>query len=468
MLRLTKRPVAAVLLAGLCGLVSHAQDQQVLSVEAFINQVKQYHPLAAQANLLPQKASADLLSARGSFDPVLETNNNHKSLDGVSYYQYTNPEIKIPTALGVTLKTGYEKSNGALINPERTRGVASYLGIELPVLNGLLTDKKRTALQQAKIYLQQSEQERVLMINDLLFNAYTSYWEWAGAYSLYQVYSRSVTVADRRAKLVSLSFRNGERPMADTMEAFAQLQNFRLLQSGALVELNKKILELSFYLWNENQEPYLLPEIFVPDTILFSQPQPLPDTSELIARASTSHPSLQITGYKGRILDAERKLKLQSLLPTVNVQANLLSKDYYQYKNISMTYLENNYKLGIKVNIPLLFRQGRGDYKNIRIKIRENNYELEKKTWEIQNKIRQYFTEATQLLDQLNTADEMNRAYAFLLKTEELKFAQGESSLFLVNSRENKTLEIQQKIIELQAKYLKAAYAIQWAGGIIQ
>jgi hypothetical protein len=56
----------------------------------------------------------------------------------------------------------------------------------------------------------------------------------------------------------------------------------------------------------------------------------------------------------------------------------------------------------------------------------------------------------------------MNKAYDFLLRNEELKFLQGESSLFLINARQNKTLEMQQKIIELQVKYQKAAYAIQW------
>ena len=54
------------------------------------------------------------------------------------------------------------------------------------------------------------------------------------------------------------------------------------------------------------------------------------------------------------------------------------------------------------------------------------------------------------------------------LKNETLRFNNGESSLFLVNTRENKVLEMQQKIIELQVKLLKAKYSLDWAAGFLQ
>lgn len=211
--------------------------------------------------------------------------------------------------------------------------------------------------------------------------------------------------------------------------------------------------------------PYLLPEEYTPDTVALTDRQILPDTSLLITQLNNIHPAVQVARYKLGILDAERKLKFQNFLPVVNLQANLLSKDYYQYKNISWPYLENNYKLGLSVKLPLLWRQERGEYKNVLIKIRDNNLEMQKKQWDLQNKIRKYYTETIQLQDQLQAAREMSRTYTFLLKNEELKFAQGESSLFLINTRENKILEIQQKMMELQVKYRKAFYAIQWAAG---
>ena len=95
------------------------------------------------------------------------------------------------------------------------------------------------------------------------------------------------------------------------------------------------------------------------------------------------------------------------------------------------------------------------------------NIEMGKKQWELQNKVRKFYMDAVQLQHQLKAAQDMNSAYSFLLKTEELKFAQGESSLFLINARENKNLEVLQKMIELQVKYRTVAYAIRWSAGTL-
>jgi len=48
-----------------------------------------------------------------------------------------------------------------------------------------------------------------------------------------------------------------------------------------------------------------------------------------------------------------------------------------------------------------------------------------------------------------------------------LKFSNGESSLFVVNSRENKVLEMQQKLTELKAKLYKSKCAIDWVSGVL-
>lgn len=444
-----------------------AQNNIVLTEAAFIQQVKQYHPVAKQAELITKKAAADLLAARGAFDPVVEATTTAKTLDGKNYYRYTNSQLKIPTATGVSVKAGYEKSDGLYINPERTKGVASYLGIEVPLLNGLLTDKKRTALRQASIFRELSEQERLAKMNDLLFDARTAYWEWAGAWRLYRVFDNSRQVAERRARLMSIAFRNGDRALADTVEAWAQLQNVAMLVSGAQLELSKKAIGLSSFLWNADENPYLLPDAYTPDTVALASVLPLGDTAALMEKLSGDHPAIRSGRLKSQALEVDRRYKWQNFLPVVNLQANLLSKDYYRYKNLSWPYLENNYKLGVQVSVPLLWRQERGDYQNALIKLRDNTLELDRKQWDLQNKVRAYYVEALQIQQQLGAAAEMNRSYNFLLKTEELKFSQGESSLFLVNARENKTLETQQKLIELQVKYQKAANAVQWSAGLM-
>ena len=83
-------------------------------------------------------------------------------------------------------------------------------------------------------------------------------------------------------------------------------------------------------------------------------------------------------------------------------------------------------------------------------------------------KIRYYYTEYIRLNEQLQITDQMQQNFRQLLKNEELRFNQGESSLFLVNSREMKWLETLQKQTELRVKYLTSAYQLQWAAGTLR
>ena len=160
-------------------------------------------------------------------------------------------------------------------------------------------------------------------------------------------------------------------------------------------------------------------------------------------------------------------MKFQELLPEINAKANLLNRDFNPVKNAGLPLLENNNKWGVGVKIPLLFRQGRGEYKMAKLKLEENNLYFKQKIVETENKIRDYYNRVTILQTQIATANSALINYNSLLKNELLRFNNGESSLFLVNSRENKVLEIKQKIIELQIKLLKANYTLNWTCGLL-
>lgn len=448
----------------------HAQQNkpELFSVDAFITQVKLYHPVAKQSDILVEKAAAQLLASRGGFDPALTLDASRKTFDGTNYYFYTNPELKIPTTFGVDIKAGIESNGGKYLNPEVTSGNTSYLGVEVPLAKGLVIDKRRAALQQAKIFSSQSEQERLQVINNLLFDAYNAYWQWAGSYQLYAVYTKYLQLSALRFRLVNIAYKNGDRAAMDTLEAFTQVQNFEMLQADAVLKINNAAIELSNFLWQQNDSAFQLPQQYVPDTVQFAvnlAPQPL---EQIVAQSLMENPLLRSYNYKLAALNVERRLKFQSLLPELNAKANLLNKDYNVVKGLDAAFLQNNYKWGINFKLPLFLREGRGDYRNAKLKIEETNYALSAKRRETENKIRAYYNEVIQYQKQLQITQDMFNNYTTLLKQEDLKFRNGESSLFLVNTRENKVIETAQKLIELRVKYQKAYYAVLWAGGLLR
>ncbi len=444
-------------------------NAQVLSPEQFIEQDRSFHLIAKQANIKEEKANAALLSAKGGFDPTLEVDASRKTFDGKNYYFYTNPELKLPTRIGgMDIKAGVEDNGGLFLNNQITRGQSSYLGLELPLVKGLLLDQRRANLQQARLFTQQSEQDRLKMQNDLLFDAYNAYWQWAGSYQLFSIYRQFLQVSLDRFRLVKLAFENGDRALIDTIEALTQVQQFQLLQADAKVKLVNAQLELANFLWNENDAAYLLNEKFVPDTVQFQMYMTVENPDQLIIRANAENPSIQSLNVELAALEVERKLKFQSLLPSLNIKANLLNQGYNVMKNFGGALLQNNYVWGVQFKIPLFLREGQGAYKQAKLKIAETNYELNAKQWSIANKIRAYYAESILLKEQIAAAQQAYNGYTSLLKAENLRFQNGESSLFLLNTRENKVIETAEKLIQLRAKYLKASYGISWAAGIIR
>lgn len=441
---------------------------QVLNADAFIKLVRTNHPIAKQALIGIRKAEADLLSAKGGFDPLIGMDASRKTFDGKNYYFYTNPEVKIPTWIGADIKAGIENNGGDLLARETTAGQTSYLGLEMPIAKGLLLDKRRATLQQARIYRDMSEQEQLNTLNNLLFDAYQIYWQWTGTYQLYNIYSKFVSIAQDRFRLVKIAFANGDRATIDTIEALTQLQQFQLVQNEALLQLTNTTLELSNYLWNEQDSIYLLPPQVRPDTLQFMQYAQLPATDDILQQALTINPAIRSYDFKLNALEVDRKLKQQNLLPTVNLKANLLNSGYNVFKGWNSALFQNNYVWGIDVKFPLFLREGRGDYKKSVLKIKETNYELSLKRREVENKVRTYLNETTQLEQQLLIAQSAYKNFQALLNAEYFRFQNGESSLFLVNTRENKVIETAEKMISLRIKYLKSRYAIDWASGLLR
>jgi outer membrane protein TolC len=445
-----------------------AEVPRSLSPADFIAIIRNYHPLVRQADIAVQKARAELTISRGAFDPYFYLSNEQKTFDGKNYYNYTNPELKIPTWYGVEVKAGLENNGGEFLNSETSFGQSSYLGISVPIAKNLVMDRRRAVLQQAKIFTSLSEADRLNMINDVLYDAYSAYWAWVNHQELYAVISNTVEVNKVRFELVKSAFRLGDRPAIDTVEALAQLQNFQFLQSEALVRLQNAMIDVSNFLWLPNNTWFQL------DTTITPAPKwnqevienlPIGVLDELMYTARLTHPKLRMFNFKLQMLEVERKLKFQSLLPMINLNGNLLNKGYNVFKNGSAAFYENNYKFGIDIAVPLRLSEGRGGYKLAKLKIQETNLAQNVQQQDIENKVRKYYNELAGFRQQVSIYEKALINYQALFRGENTRFQAGESSLFLLNTRENKVLETLQKLIELKTKFYKGQAALQWAAG---
>lgn len=437
---------------------------QQLSPDAFFQQVRSNHPFAKQATLLTPEAEAAMLAARGGFDPKVYGDWERKSFDGKNYFNIAEGGVKLPTWYGIEGKLGYNYSSGVFLSPENKlpKDGQAVLGASVTLLQGLVIDERRANLFQARILQRANVAEQRLLVNDLLYAAAKAYWDWSLADAWVRTYEEAVRNAEIRLEGIRGSWEQGDRPAIDTLEALIQVQDRRLELNNARLYFQNAALGLQNFNWENGRA------VAIDSTL-----RPLPLADGLLGDAITlapadtlaaQHPVVQGYRFKLESLDVERRLKREALKPRLDVSYNLLGDGFDLSPNNSDFFLQN-YKWGVQAGFPLLFRKERGSLQLAELKIMDAELGLTQKRQEISNKIIAYQNELANLRQQIILATDMRDNYARLLAGENDKFSLGESSVFLVNSRENKLIEAQLKLAKLQAEARKAEAALRWAAG---
>uniref|UniRef100_UPI0027DC370D TolC family protein n=1 Tax=uncultured Chryseobacterium sp. TaxID=259322 RepID=UPI0027DC370D len=173
-----------------------------------------------------------------------------------------------------------------------------------------------------------------------------------------------------------------------------------------------------------------------------------------------NHASLEYYFQKQNILESEKRLKWQSFLPKLDFTYNFFNKENYRADFLPL--FDNNFQYGLKLEIPIFQRQARADYEIAKLKISQNQQDSQLKTRELSTKIETYKNEVNNYFTQIDISTKNLNNYQRLLNAEETRFSNGESSLFLINSRENKLLDAREKNIELKTKFLKSYNKLKW------
>ena len=447
-------------------------DSAVFEYDDFIGYVRNYHPVVVQANLRVNQAENAVTQNRGVLDPKLYSDFNRKDFDGKQYYSVWESGLKIPTWFGADFKVGYERNSGDFLNPENTVPLDGQLavGVSVPILRNLVYNDRRVAIQQAQLIQAATEQERQQAVNQLLYEAAKVYWYWVNTHAAWRINAESVDAAQTRFNAVRTSFFRGDKPAVDTLESLIQLQTRLFNTQEAYLDFQNASLALSNFLWYENQTPLELQESTVPPLPdYYELPVMMPDTlSRLIDQAAFIHPEVSQINLAVNNLEIQRKLQANNLLPELTVDYSLLSGSLNSWENYANSLDWSNYKLGVSFSVPLFLRKERGYLNQVRAKIDETASKRDLKVRQVKNKIRASSNELDNLAKQVVLYNQTYQNYEQLYQAELRKFQIGESTLFLVNSREIKAIEARIKRAELLAKYQIAYQGVWYSGGVLR
>lgn len=435
---------------------AQSQDSIVMSFSEYLGYVKKFHPIAKQANLTIQIGQANLMKARGGFDPKIEVDNIRKKFKATEYYDQLNATFKIPTWYGIELKGNFEQNTGDFLNPEAfvpddglySAGISASLG------EGLLINERMADLKKAKFFREQTAADREILINQILYDASVAYFNWLQAYNETKMFESFLENASLRFQGIKRSAEAGDKAAIDTLEAKITVKNRALGLEKTKVKLMKATLELSTFLWLNDNIPVelqsnVIPDAFIEDTVdNVLEISGLPLTDFVLE----NHPKLRSLGFKYEGLEVDKRLKANKLLPTIDIQYNFLT----ERPDIARSFNTAEYKGGFNIAFPLFLRKERGDLRLAKFKLQDLQFEIDNARITIQNKVLAIYRELESFERQNLLLSEIVTDYGTLLSAEERKFKFGESSIFLINSREKSLIDSQLKAIDLQNKYLKA------------
>jgi outer membrane protein TolC len=423
-----------------------------MTYNEYLGYVKKYHPLVKNANLEISKAQANLMMARGGFDPKLELDYNKKQFQGTEYYSILNSSFKIPTWYGIDIKAGFDDNEGYYLNPQNktpSNGLTS-VGLSVSLAQGLLINQRMADVRKAKIQVQLSTAEQKLEAVAVLYDASVAYFNWKKNYEENLLYENYSVNAQKRYEGIASLIKEGDKPAIDSVEAGIVVKNRLLALEDSKLKLTKAKLELSNFLWMENNIPLELTDAIIPEKKLDKTIQETLNISDLVNQdlSLINHPKIEALQSKIDLLTVEKKMKANMLLPKIDVGYSYLAEP-----NPSKPNSSDNYKLGVDFYFPLFLRKERGSLKLAQYKIQESEFNRDLEKVQLTNKISAQKTEIQSLTKQQKLINKLVTDYDTMLKSEERLFNLGESSLFLINTRENNLVSAQLSQIALENRF---------------
>jgi outer membrane protein TolC len=433
-------------------LLSSRVSSQELTLTEYLNWVLEEHPLAEKAKLNPQMRNGQYLQVKGLFDPLLESKFKNKFFSGTEYYSTSETSLSYNTPYAIGLVGHFDVNSGSYVNPADYTSNAGLLslGVSMPLIKGLVIDERRMAKRRAEVLLEAGNLEQQLALNELLSQSVQLYSDWYYAIQKNNIIDSLVSTSERRFFAVRSRYLGGDRSAMDTLEAYVQNQN-RLLQfqESKLDVIKSRIALVSFLESRDENRVAILNETVSPSSNFKNELAPFRYGSSLFPLLEI-HPELALYANKGESLRIEEKWKVEKLKPKLNVEYHFLNKDLSE--GLPSYFSTNNYKWGAEFSMPLFLREARGDLKVQRIKIEENNLNTEWKKNQLEQKTLSLENAYTNTLSQQELAESNAGLYKRLLQAENSKLFNGESTLFIVNQRENTYFENAIKALELDRK----------------
>jgi outer membrane protein TolC len=179
-----------------------------------------------------------------------------------------------------------------------------------------------------------------------------------------------------------------------------------------------------------------------------------------VSRARSLRPELQRIGVLQETSRLDSALASEFLRPYVELEAGLMSYDVSTPNKL-------DYKVGVRVNQPLLFRQARAQVQTAGVGVQRADLSRSLLERMIDADVANAFVAIDRTRERLGAAIQEQQLALRMIEAEQRRFEAGESSLLAVNLRERFYAEALLRAISARADLARAFISLRWATGTI-
>jgi outer membrane protein, heavy metal efflux system len=421
-----------------------------LRLTEVLESVRSSHPLLAAAGTAVERAEAMVVAAKGPFDPRV-------TVDGTAmvtgYYQTTtvDTELSMLTPMyGLTPFVGWRRGRGnfavydeKLVTPE---GGEFRAGAALPLLQGFQIDRPRADRSKAEIMRRVANAEVGQRLLDVMREASVAYWDWVAAGHRLDVRRTQLALALERARQIDQAVARGNRAPIEALDNERLVAAREALVVNAERDQRRASLELSLHLRGADGQPIVADASQRPD-LLDGPPLALElDLDAAVARGIRQAPRLKDLDAKRDIVDVDVALASNQMLPRLGVEAfaarGLGSADPTLSGGTSLEF-----GIGATFAVPIGMHTARGA-----LATAEQQFAADRVAVEIRGAHAELVAAKARSQLARRNADLAEQ----LAAAERTRFERGDSTVVLVNIREEAAADAAAQAVDARADVMRA------------
>jgi cobalt-zinc-cadmium efflux system outer membrane protein len=439
--------------------------EQVLTLDSLVATLNERFPLIIAAEQERIQAEGRKRTALGAFDVTWRNRATIRPLGFYEMQRFDSVIEKPAELLGMNLFAGYRRGTGSFPEYEgkdvTTDGGEFRAGVQVPLLRNREIDERRGGLRSADLGILLADQSIALQKIDIFLRASLAYWTWVATGKKTEVIQSLLETARVRDDGIR------ERVLQGDLPEFERKDNQRsvLERESQLVAAERDFQEasitLSLFLRDESGNTLLplksqLPKIIPPPAMAGAF-----EEESLFKRALDQRPEIQGLMLEQKQNTVELELAENDFNPRLDFLMEVSKDVGGRDRTREPTELES----GLFFEIPFQRRQAKGRIESAKARSTQINNQEKFFREQVLADVQDALSALRNARGQIEIVTREMKFAEELEEGERIRFRSGESTILVVNLREQATADSAVRKLEALAEYQRAEALLKAALG---